>query len=171
MTLQRITTSLPKLIIPEPSRPKMPEGYGVPASLEGTLSWEWVQTRMREALVYWIGTLHPAGRPHLMPNWGVWIDDYAVFSTSPETRKARNLAENSLVSIGVQEGQHGVVIEGKAVLASDPDLLRRADDEYERKYHMREEADAMYVVLPHKVIALSDFPMTPTRWVFKGSDE
>jgi hypothetical protein len=147
----------------------MPPDYGVPEHMEGAVGWDWVDTRMREAQVYWIGTLHPAGRPHLMPNWGAWIDQYLAFGMSPETRKARNMAANPLVSIGVQDGGDAVILEGEVVWVTDREFVRRTDDEYERKYHNREGIDRFMVVVPHKVIALAGFPHAPTRWLFDAA--
>lgn len=153
-------------MIPPPSRPVMPPDYGVPASLEGTLPWSWVEDRMREARLYWLATLHPAGRPHLMPNWGAWVQGAFMFSTSPLTRKARNLAQLPLLSVGVQDGQHAVVIEGQIALTSDAALLQQMDDSYEAKYGLREGVSAAFRLTPHKAFALGDFPHTPTRWQF-----
>ncbi|HLU11386.1 MAG TPA: pyridoxamine 5'-phosphate oxidase family protein [Oceanobacillus sp.] len=169
MSTLKTYDTLPALVIPTPSRPAMPKDYGVPESSKGMLTWDWVSERMTNALVYWIGTLHSANRPHLMPNWGAWVDNYFMFGTHPATLKARNLARDPHISIGVQDGQHGVVIEGVVGQTTNKDLLARMDDEYERKYKMREEAPAAYVVIPHKVIALGDFPNTPTRWIFEGA--
>ena len=159
---------LPPMVIPSPSRPKMPKEYGVPESGKGMLAWDWVNVRMANALVYWIGTIQPGNRPHLVPNWGAWLDNYFVFGTHPATLKARNLERDPHISIGVQDGQHGVIIEGVAGVTTSKDLLARMDDEYERKYKMREGAPGAYIIIPHKVIALGDFPKTPTRWIFEG---
>jgi hypothetical protein len=144
----------------------MPPDYGVPAALEGTLPWAWAETKLRDARLYWLATLHPAGRPHLMPNWGAWVQSAFMFSTSPLTRKARNLDRLPLLSVGVQDGQHAVVIEGEVTLTRDAALLAEMDDAYAAKYGMREGASAAFRVQPHKVFALGDFPHTPTRWVF-----
>jgi hypothetical protein len=159
-------SELPLLVIPSPSRPRMPEGYGVPKTSEGMLSWDWVNERMSNALIYWIGSVQSDHHPHLMPNWGAWIDNYVIFGTHPATRKARNLEQNPNISIGVQEGQHAVIIEGVVGVTMNKDLLSRMDDQYERKYKMREGSPAAYIVIPHKVFALGDFPLTPTRWIF-----
>lgn len=168
MSPMKTYTELPPLVVPSPSRPKMPKDYGVPASSKGMLSWDWVSERMANALVYWIGTIQSGNRPHLMPNWGAWVDNYCFFNTDPTTRKGRNLGQNPNISIAVQDGQHGVIIEGVAAGVINKALLTRIDDQYERKYGMREGRDGAYVVIPHKVIALGDFPNTPTRWIFEG---
>lgn len=158
---------LPPLVIPLPSRPQIPAGYGVPATSKGMLSWDWVSERMARALIYWIGSVHPSNRPHLMPNWGAWVDNYVVFNTDPTTRKARNFERIPKVSIGIQEEHHAVIIEGEIRLTSNQTVLARMDDEYQRKYGMREGASAAYVVIPDKVFAFGGFPETPTRWIFE----
>lgn len=165
--LRTFSESLPPLIIPPADRPQMPAGYGVPSTRKGMLSWEWVSEHMKNAPLYWIGTVHPGNRPHLMPNWGAWVDDRFFFSTDPSTRKGRNLEGNAHISVGIQDEQHTIIIEGVTARATDRALLSRIADEYERKYGMREGEEGVYVVLPLKVIALADFPNTPTRWVFE----
>ena len=168
MSALKTYDTLPPLVIPTPNRPIMPEGYGVPKTNKGMLTWDWVNERMSNALVYWIGTIQSANRPHLVPNWGAWVDGYFLFGTHPATLKARNLERDPHISIGVQDGQHGVIIEGVAGVTTNKDLLTRMDDEYERKYKMRENAPEAYIIIPRKVIALGDFPKTPARWIFEG---
>jgi hypothetical protein len=102
-----------------------------------------------------------------MPNWGAWVDNYCFFNTDPRTRKGRNLEHNPNISVGVQEGQHAVIIEGVVGVVRDKTLLTRIDDQYERKYQMREGRDGAYVVFPNKVFAFADWPNTPTRWLFE----
>ncbi len=56
---------------------------------------------------YWVATVHPDGRPHLTPVWGLWVDGAFYFGSGPQTRKARNLAENPSVAVhtvGEDEG-------------------------------------------------------------------
>jgi len=159
------------LDIPQPDRPIMPVDYGVPATdMSGSLPWSWVAERMIHARVYWLATVHPSGRPHLVPNWGAWVEDQFLFSTDSRTVKARNLAANPHLSVSVQgTGDHAVILEGVVTVTSDTGLLARMDDEYERKYGMREGRPEAYLVVPHKVFAFADFPLTPTRWVFEAN--
>jgi hypothetical protein len=46
----------------------------------------------------WVATVHPDGRPHLTPVWGLWVYGVFYFGSGPGTRKARNLAENPNVA-------------------------------------------------------------------------
>ena len=166
-TWKNFSEPLPPLIIPSPSRPAMPKDYGVPAGKQGMLSWDWVSEHMTNAMLYWLGTSNSNMRPHLMPNWGAWVDNYFLFNTDPSTRKGRNLHHDAHISVGIQDGQHAVIIEGLAAGTTNKALLIRLDDEYERKYGMREGRDGAFVVLPRKVFAFGDWPHSPTRWIFE----
>src|SRR5262245_21909451 len=78
-------------VAPRASRPRMPEGYGVPAGDEGLLPWSFARERLESAPNYWIGSTGPDGRPHAMPVWGAWVEGALYFGTSPQTRTGRNL--------------------------------------------------------------------------------
>lgn len=80
---------------PRASRPHMP-GYGILAADQGSglLPWSWASERLAEAHNYFVATTRPDGRPHVMPVWGLWLDDTFYFSTGRESRKARNLEGN-----------------------------------------------------------------------------
>jgi hypothetical protein len=60
-------------------------GYGVlPADQgSGLLPWSWALERLRNARNYWLTTVWPDGRPHVMPVWAVWLD------RAPETATQR----------------------------------------------------------------------------------
>ena len=80
------------MMTPIASRPYMP-GYGVepPDGGMGLLPWSWAEERLIASHEYWLATVRPDGRPHLMPVWGVWSDGSLWFSSSEGSRKARNL--------------------------------------------------------------------------------
>ena len=69
-------------------------GYGISDSAEGILPWSWAAERLSQAHNYFVATARPDGRPHVMPVWGLWLDDAFYFSTGASSRKARNLAAN-----------------------------------------------------------------------------
>jgi hypothetical protein len=153
--------------IPQADRPIMPRDYGVTTDPLGMLTWDWVTERMLKAKIYWVTTIHPANHPHTMPNWGGWVDDQFLFGTSPETHKAKNLALNPAISVSVQDDDTVVIIEGVIGTTRDVDVLTRLDDQYEVKYGQRDGWSQAYIVQPHKVFAFAEFPLTPTRWLFK----
>ena len=68
------------------TRPKFPPGYvDKPVSY---LNWDWVATRLTEAKHYWICSVRPDGRPHVVPRWCVFVEGKIYYDGSPETRHA-----------------------------------------------------------------------------------
>ena len=68
---------------------------------------------------FWLSTTRPDGRPHATPLIAVWHGEAIWFSTGPEERKAKNLAENPwcVITTGRSDlvaGALDVVLEGKA---------------------------------------------------------
>jgi hypothetical protein len=60
----------------------------------GPVAWETVQHGLAEADLYWVVTVHPAGRPHVTPLLAVVLDDVLHFCTGPTEQKAKYLAAN-----------------------------------------------------------------------------
>lgn len=157
-----------KLVIPQPQRPVPLEGYGVPESNKGLLSWDFVAGAMQAAQNYWVATVSPDGKPHTRPTWGVWMDDRLHFGGSPETRWSRNLQANPHISVHLESAWDGVVIiEGTVTRITDPNDLRMAniDAAYVAKYKMP-HGIPIWIVQPQKVIAWKEYPVSVTRWVF-----
>jgi len=77
-------------------------GYGVPADPDGMLPWSFAEQRLESAHDYWLATVWPDGRPHVMPVWGAWFDGRLWFSTDQTSRKARNL-----YTVDFFDGNHG----------------------------------------------------------------
>src|ERR1700731_4562828 len=100
---------------PIASRPHMP-GYGTLDAEQGTglLPWSWARERLERSHDYWVATTRPDGRPHVMPVWGVFVDGEFWFSSSRQSRKARNLAANPACAITTDNAYEPVVIEGTA---------------------------------------------------------
>src|ERR671919_2024205 len=98
---------------PEASRPYMP-GYGTLGAHEGggLLPWSWAEHRLASSHDYWLSTVRPDGRPHLMPVWAVWDDGALWWSSSRGSSKARNLAANQCCTIATDNAWEPVVIEG-----------------------------------------------------------
>lgn len=120
---------------PTADRPVIPE-YGIPETLEGILPWEHVIERMKSALNYWIATASPDGRPHATPVWGVWLDGQFYFDGSPRTRRGRNLAKNSAVTVHLESGNDVIILQGDAheIHGPDNDLAVKLAATYASKY-------------------------------------
>src|ERR671937_735878 len=82
--------------------------------VEAVIPWAEAQRRLAGVEKYWQATVQPDGLPHLIPHFAVWLDGALYFTSSNDTRKARNLAQNSHCAIaGAAEGLD-LVVEGNA---------------------------------------------------------
>jgi hypothetical protein len=167
---------------PTAGRPRLPAGYGVPATEVGLLPWAWAEERLAGARHYWVGTAGPAGRPHAVPVWGVWHDGALYVGGHPATRTARNLAANPRVAVHVERGDDIVIVEGGAEPVTDAPLLRRLAAAGAAKYFGgadAAEADAgagggdahvTYALRPRVAFGWgAGFPADMTRWRFAGT--
>ncbi|MGA7295775.1 MAG: pyridoxamine 5'-phosphate oxidase family protein [Terriglobales bacterium] len=155
---------------PEADRPFAP-GYGIvgPEDGKGLLPWSWVARKMNGCRTFWLATIHSERqRPHVMPVWGVWVDDAFYFSTGRKSRKGQNLAANAACTITNDEGEEAVIVEGEArELKSKPELERVAAA-YKTKYKMdpRGMGEPIFRVAPYRVFGFVEksFPQSATRW-------
>jgi PPOX class probable F420-dependent enzyme len=154
-------------------RPQMPAGYGIgPEHTSEMLPWSVVSDRLARERNYWVATTHPDGRPHVMPVWGLWLEQTFYFATDPASRKARNLEANPNVVVHLESGDDVVVLEGSAEAVVEPSLLQRFAEAYEIKYRFRPEVNGttakVYCLRPEVAFAWQekDFPRSATRWSF-----
>lgn len=160
-------------------RPHMPDGYGVPDSADGLLGWKHVETRLRAATEYWLATTRPDSRPHVVPRWGVWLDERFWYDGSPQTRHARNLRTNAACVLHLESGTDVVILEGQAAPSAPVTgaLARRLSEAFTAKYGDHgyapapdawsgEHAGGMMVFAPVSALAWSQFPTDVTRFRF-----
>ena len=166
------------MIEPQASRPDMP-GYGIAGPLEGRelLPWTWAEDRLVDSHDYWLATVHPAG-PHVTPVWGVWQDSAAWFSSSPQSRKAKNIAVNPQVVITTDNPLQPVVVEGEAEPVVDHETIEQFTAWVNQKYRTEIAVEffaqnTCFRLGPRRVFSLdeSDFTTSPTRWTFGGGPE
>ena len=154
---------------PPSRRPHMP-GYGLPdaSSRAGLLPWTWARERLEAAHAYWVATVRPDGRPHLMALWGVWHDDRLYFSTAGRSRKARNLAADPRLSISTEQADECVVVEGTAGHLTGRTGLAAVRALYARKYGMAPPDDPgspLFVMEPEVAFGFSETEFSrATRW-------
>jgi PPOX class probable F420-dependent enzyme len=161
---------------PTSARPYMP-AYGVlpPDQGTGLLPWQWAVDRLQASRNFWVATVWPDGRPHLMPVWAVWLDGMLWFSSALNSRKVRNIQAGSDVSISVQDPLNPVVVEGSArIVTGEPALrafINAVNDKYDASYGMDladPAANATVTVKPRWAFGLQDgdFGGSPTKWTF-----
>ena len=99
--------------MPARDRPQLPKGY-VKRDPKGMLSWAATKKILTTFPYLWIATAGDDGAPHLVQQWGVWLDDTLYFEGSDKTRWARNLARDPRLGFGVQVADRAVY--GEAVV-------------------------------------------------------
>lgn len=150
----------------------LPPGYG---SVEEPLAWSAVRQLLEAAPAYWIATVRPDGRPHVVPRDGFWIDDALFYGGSPETVHARNLVADPHAVAHVGEYAEVVIVEGTASNEElDPDLVARVCAAHV-KYPQYgpppdpetwEHAAGLLVLRPQRVMAWTAYPKDCTRFTF-----
>src|SRR3979490_3110882 len=146
------TTSKSQLQADRPFAP----GYGIVGAKDGKglLPWAWVARKMNNCRTLWLATIHAGrARPHVMPVWGVWVDDAFYFSTGRKSRKGRNIAANPACTITNDKSEEAVIVEGKAQEVKDAAELERVAMAYKKKYKMdpRSMGEPIFAVRPRIV--------------------
>jgi len=155
---------------PKAGRPFAP-GYGIVGAEngKGLLPWAWVARKMNRCHTFWLATIHAVqGRPHVMPVWGVWLDDAFFFSTGHKSRKCQNLSANPACTISNDNGEEAVIVEGSAEEVKVTAVLERFAAAYVKKYKMdpRSMGEPIFIVHPRTVFGFIEksFPKSATRW-------
>jgi hypothetical protein len=122
----------------EPGAEHNLDGYGAPL-----IPWTKIRKRLEQGFTQvpgsggpdrhtcWLATVHPDGRPHVMPLGVDWMDGALYFSTGANTRKGKNLAHNPQCVITVATHDFDIVVEGKARRVTDPALVARIAKRYQ----------------------------------------
>lgn len=163
-------------VVPLADRPRMPEDYGIPESVESLLPWSHGEERLVAARNYWIGTANSAGKPRVTPVWGVWVSGALYFDGSPQTRRGRDIAANPAVAVHLESGDDVVILEGTArdIAAPHRALAEAVSKAYCAKYTASGYAPTpeawdqggLIEMRPRVAFAWTNFPQDVTRWRF-----
>jgi len=145
---------------------------------------------------YWLSTIQPDGRPHIMPIIGLWLNGAFYFITGESTRKGRNLAADSRCALSFSSASVpslDVSVQGDARKVTDSRTIQMVADGYGSKMSWQltvrdglvfgQNAPtagpppyAVFELTPRTIIGLpgltgmeqetSEGPFTPTRWRF-----
>lgn len=145
------------------------------------LTWPAVKEILGAFPYLWISTVGPDGKPHLVQQWGVWVDDTLYFEGSDKTRWARNLARDRRLAWGAQLGDKAVY--GDATV----DMIRGVEHrlamkiakayaaKYGRSFKYRPKAEQyeqghVFRARPSKLIAfdVKKFNTSAARFTFEG---
>ena len=158
---------------PKVTRPTFPKGYvDHPVS---EVPWEYVEQRLRDSVNYWLCSVRPDGRPHVIPRWGVYLDGKFYYDGSPETRHARNLEANPNISLHLESGSDVVIMDGTSQPAGKPapEFAVRLAEAYRAKYASEGyspeptqwDEGGLFVFTPRQCLAWTRFFGNPTKFV------
>lgn len=108
----------------------------------------------------WLATTRPDCRPHVTPIWFVYLRSRFWIGTGRDNVKTRNVRDNALVSVALENGDDPIVAEGVATvhLHDRPSDVAEA---FVRKYGwditISDDVDVGSVVL---------WEIEPTKWLF-----
>ena len=156
------------------TRPKFPKGYvDKPVSY---LTWDWVAAQLTDSLHYWLCSVRPDGRPHVVPRWAVFVDGKIYYDGSSETRHNRNIEVNPHVAVHLESGAEAIMLEGTSGPAGKPgpELGKKLAEAYKKYKHLGYapkpdswDEGGLYVFTPRHCIAWSKFNEDPTKFIFE----
>lgn len=147
-------------------------------------AWAEANRRLAEAGLFWLATVRPDGRPHVVPLLAVWRDGVLFFAAGAATRKARNLADDPRCVVATERPDLHLIVEGTAARVTETADLRRLAGAYAAKYGWEVEVRAgafhadgaptagpppydLYAVAPTAVFAFgADETIGAVRWTF-----
>lgn len=100
-----------------------------------------------------LATVRADGTPHLTPVKAMRDGDDLLVLTRRRTVKARNVAARPSVSLAEHTRSSWATVEGRAEVSTEPDVLVRARDAYERRFGGADHwGDCVLVVRPMRVL-------------------
>jgi Pyridoxamine 5'-phosphate oxidase len=159
---------------PPASRPNAPD-YEIVAENagDGLLPWTWAVRKLSRSRNYFLSTVRRDRRPHIMPIWGVWVENAFYFSTGKRSVKARNLRANPRCVVCPGDAEEAVILEGVARVVRSRPVLKRFARAYLKKYkwNVSKMNEPVYAVRPRVVFGQIEktFTKSATRWTFPST--
>lgn len=146
----------------------IPAEYGKPSRL---LDWASVAARLAEARHYWLATVRPDGRPHVVPVDGLWIDGRWYFGGSPTTVKHRNLLANPRATLHLEGSESAVIVEGTCQIEQPSaqgaqDLVAASNTKYGYAPPVEAYLSGVWALRPRRAMAWTDLTVDATRFLF-----
>lgn len=165
-----MTPSLPPAAEPM----TLPDGYGQNPGV--LLSWAEVAQRLAQAPRYWLATVRPDGRPHVVPTDGLWVGGVMWFGGSTDTVHHRNLCCNGTAAVHLEDGKRAVIVEGQAQLMTPSSeqasgLAALSKSKYGFAAPVEAYRARIWRLSPTRVLAWNDFPHDATRFRFDAPPE
>ena len=156
------------------------EGFSEPDA--AARPWAEVAEVLAKSEMFWLSTVRRDGRPHVTPLPAIWLDGALHFCAGSHEQKATNLQADPgcVLAAGASQFRAGldVVVEGTAVLVTDPARLQRLAALWKSKLDwdfevtdggFRDPAGRLglvFSVTPAKILAFGKNPYSQTRYRF-----
>ena len=114
-----------------------------------------IEQRLETEANIWFATVRADGRPHLVPVWFAWRDGKVDACIEASSVKARNMGQNSRVSLALENGSKPLICEGAAAVAPPP-WPEPVIDIFKAKYDWDITTDGQYDTL---------VAVTPAKWL------
>lgn len=178
---------------PHRDRPVVPDGYGLPDDDTDLQDWSMAELKLAQADTVWLATTRPDGRPHVVPRWGVWLDNQFFYDGAPTTRHVRNLVAQGApgdrsptadqprgaMTLHSESGTDVVIVNGTSGPAAPPSrwLAVQLAAAFHAKYKSQgyapswdawsgDDAGGLCRFVPVDALAWANFPTDMTRWVW-----
>jgi hypothetical protein len=155
---------------PRAERLAIPTEYGDPTRL---LGWDTVAGRLAAAPHYWVATVRPDGRPHVVPLDGLWFEDHLYFGGVQSTVWQRNLRHNRQVGVHLEDTTAAVILDGTCAIEvptreQADGLVRRSQSKYGYAPPVTAYLGGVWCFSPVRAAAWTDIAEDATRFVFDG---
>lgn len=97
-------------------------------------AWQSVLDQLGGGGWYWLASVTPDGRPHVMPLFAVWSESVLFVASNMTTRKSRNLAAKGACVVTADKGDLHLIVEGNARRVEEEPTLRRAAAAFDATY-------------------------------------
>ena len=147
----------------------IPAEYGSPSKL---VSWDEVDRRLAEAEHYWLATVRPDGRPHVVPVDGLWVDGRLHFGGVASTVWQRNMAHDPRVTVHLDDSVAAVIVEGRCAIevpgqAGAQALVVASKAKYGYAPPVDAYLSGVWTLSPDRVLAWTDLTVDATRFRFR----
>lgn len=96
--------------------------------------WDKAVEQFSQSEKFWLATVDPDGKPHVVPVFSVWFDGCPHFTSNPDARKARDIAQNSHCVMTTAGKTLDLIFEGEVIKITDDKTLKQVAEVYKSKY-------------------------------------
>ena len=128
--------------------------------------------RLAGAKHYWLATVRPVGRPHVVPLDGLWVAGRWYHGGSDRTVRHANLLANHRVALHLEDAGSAVIVEGTCELITPSretaeELVAVSNTKYGFAPPVSAYLSGVWSLSPVRVLAWTDLTVDATRFLFQ----